>query len=84
MSFIERVRDAWDVVVVISSVLALVAGTLIVILLFVEFLLGIDFIAWIVGDPMGDIQSWIRGMGEGAREAVKEKIDRIEDSRKNR
>ena len=84
MSFIDRVRDAWDVVVVMASVLWWVAGALVVILLFVEFLLGIDFIAWVVGDPIGDIQSWIRGMGEGAREAVKEKFDRIEDSRKNR
>ena len=61
---------------------ALVA--VVVILLFVEFALGIDFIAWIVGDPFGDIGSWIQEMKDGAAEAARGKIERIEDSYNNR
>ena len=53
-------------------------------LLFVEFILGIDFIAWIVGDPLGDTLAWIQGKSESVEEAFREKAARIVDSYKNR
>ena len=64
--------------------LAILAAGLAGILLFVEFVLGIDFIAWLAGDPKGDIRAWLQETFDAGREAVKEKADRIEDSYKNR
>ncbi len=84
MSFMERVRDAWDVVWISAMSLAILAAGLAAILLFVEFVLGVDFIAWLAGDPKGDIRAWLQETFDAGREAVKEKADRIEDSYKNR
>ena len=84
MKLPEFMEWTWEFVQWAWQALWYGAGAIILLLLFVEFVLGIDFIAWIVGDPFGDIGSWIQGMNDGAREAVREKINRIGDSYNNR
>ena len=69
---------------IIGIAVALLAAGLVVILLFVEFVLGIDFIAWIVGDPIGDIGRWVTNLIINAIEAVEAKLDRIKDSYEGR
>ena len=80
----EFVEVGWAIVQLVFQVLWFVAGAVIVLLLFIEFVLGIDFIAWIAGDPIGDILSWMREVGIDVKEAFREKAERIEDSYNDR
>ena len=57
---------------------------LVVALLIVEFWIGVDLIAFLVGDPVGDTTEWLGGMREDVEDAVRDKARRIEDAYENR
>ena len=57
---------------------------LVVVLLIVEFWIGVDFIAFLAGDPAGDTKEWLGDMREDVEDAVRDKARRIEDAYENR
>ena len=57
---------------------------LVVALLIVEFWIGVDLIAFLVGDPVGDAKEWLGDMREDVEDAVSDKARRIEDAYENR
>ena len=57
---------------------------LVVALLIVEFWIGVDLIAFLVGNPVGDTKEWLGDMREGVEDAVKDKARRIKDAYENR
>lgn len=83
MRFMEFLEVGWDITQILAMIAFWIVAGAIVVLLFVEFVLGIDFIAWIVGDPIGDILSWMREIGYDVKESLDEKKERIEDSYNN-
>ena len=64
---------ACDLALVLWYGFWIVGITAVVFLVFVEFILGYDFLAWVVGNPIEDILEVIRG-----------KIERIKDSYNSR
>lgn len=61
-----------------------VVGGLFVLLLILEFVIGVDSIAWIVGDPIGDIEQWLGDLATSIQDAFRGKVERIKDSFHNR
>ena len=57
---------------------------LVVALLIVEFWIGVDLIAFLVGNPVGDTKEWLGDMREDVEDAVRDKARRIEDAYDNR
>ena len=57
---------------------------LVVALLIVEFWIGVDLIAFLVGNPVGDTKEWLGDMWEGVEDAVRDKARRIKDAYENR
>ena len=84
MKLPEFMEWTWEFVLWAWQALWMAGGAIFLLLLFVEFALGIDFIAWIVGDPFGDILSWTQEVVDDTKETVRGKADRIEDSYENR
>ena len=57
---------------------------LVVALLIVEFWIGVDLIAFLVGNPVGDTKEWLGDMLEGVEDAVRDKARRIKEAYENR
>ena len=57
---------------------------LVVALLIVEFWIGVDLIAFLVGNPVGETKEWLGDMRDDVVDAVRDKARRIEDAYKNR
>ena len=57
---------------------------LVVALLIVEFWIGVDLIAFLVGNPVGDTKEWLGDMRDDVVDAVRDKARRIEDAYENR
>ena len=57
---------------------------LVVALLIVEFWIGVDLIAFLVGNPVEDTKEWLGDIWEGVEDAVRDKARRIKDAYDNR
>ena len=57
---------------------------LVVALLVVEFWIGVDLIAFLAGDPLGDTKEWLEDIRKDVEDAVREKVRRIDDAYENR
>ena len=53
-------------------------------LLIVEFWIGVDLIAFLVGNPVEDTKEWLGDIWEGVEDAVIDKARRIKDAYENR
>ena len=57
---------------------------LVVALLIVEFWIGVDLIAFLVGNPVEDTKEWLGDIWEGVEDSVIDKARRIKDAYENR
>ena len=70
----ERRRKPWQIW---AHKILWIGCAAIILLLFVQFGLGINFIAWIAGDPLGNIWSWMQEIEDRAR--IKDSFEALRD-----
>ena len=61
-----------------------IIALLVVALLIVEFWVGVDVIAFLVGDPLGDTKEWLGEISQDIEDAVRKKVRRIQDAYESR